>query len=381
MKVFHALRALARPALRWSVPALVIAAPGIAGADDVGHWYLTPQIGGIAVDNDRPLQDKDWLYGLALGKVVNRGFNIELNFNGAQVGGGPGRSDSSLYGGSLDFLGVMNRGGAVQPFLSAGLGVAQNDRSPGSDETNFMTQAGVGMFIKAWEASDGSSTFSFRPELKARWDDSGATGHYRDYLGLLGFQFSFGAPAAKPVETPPPAPPEPTPPPPPPPPPPPGDQDKDGVLDNVDKCPDTPPGVAVDAYGCTRKGSITLEGVTFEYNSAKLKPESRSVLDNVAVDLNKYPRLKIELQGHTDSAGPDAYNLKLSQQRADSVRIYLMDQGVPGNQLTARGYGETQPIEDNKTEAGRSLNRRVVMFVQDNPGDVQVQGQGKVEEK
>jgi OOP family OmpA-OmpF porin len=305
-----------------------------------------------------------------------------MNLNGSQIGGGPGRGDLSLYGGSLDFLGVMNRGGTVQPFVTAGLGAVENERSPGRNATDFMTQFGVGMFIKLWEAADGSNSFSLRPELKVRFEDAGAPDDYADYLGLLGFQFSFGAPAAKPVETPPPPPPAPEPPPaPPPPPPPPGDQDKDGVLDNVDKCPDTPPGVAVDAFGCTRKGSITLEGVTFELNSARLTPDSQQVLDPVAADLKKYPRLKIELQGHTDSSGSDQYNLKLSQQRADSVRIYLMDQGVPGGQLTARGYGETQPIEDNKTEAGRSLNRRVVMFVLDNPGEVEVQGQGKVEEK
>lgn len=379
MKVFHALRARVRSAPRWAVPALVIAAPGIAAADDVGHWYITPQIGGISVDNDRPLQDKDWLYGLALGKVVNRGLNLELNFNGSQVGGGPGRSDSSFYGGSLDLLAVMNRGGAVEPFLSFGAGVLEHDRDPGHDATNLMGQVGAGMFIKVWESPAGTSSFKLRPELKVRWDEDGSVDNYRDYLGLLGFQFSFGAAPAKPVETPPPAP-EPTPPPPPPPPPaPPGDQDQDGVLDNVDKCPDTPPGVAVDAYGCTRKGSITLEGVTFEYNSAKLKPESRSALDTVATDLNKYPRLKIELQGHTDSAGPDAYNLKLSQQRADSVRTYLVDQGVPESRLVSKGYGESQPIADNKTEDGRALNRRVVMFVVDNPGDVDVKGEGKVE--
>jgi OOP family OmpA-OmpF porin len=381
MKVFQALRIHVARALRVTAPALAIAAPGIAAADDVGDWYLTPQIGGISVDNDRPLQDKDWLYGLAIGKAVNSGLNIELNLNGSQIGGGPGRGDLSLYGGSLDFLGVMNRGGAVQPFVTAGLGAVQNERSPGRNATDFMTQFGAGMLIKVWEASDGSNSFSLRPEFKVRWEDAGAPEDYADYLGLLGFQFSFGAPAAKPVETPPP-PPAPEPPPaPPPPPPPPGDQDKDGVLDNVDKCPDTPPGVAVDAFGCTRKGSITLEGVTFELNSARLTPDSQEVLNGVAADLKKYPRLKIELQGHTDSSGSDQYNLKLSQQRADSVRIYLMDQGVPGGQLTARGYGETQPIEDNKTEAGRSLNRRVVMFVQDNPGEVEVQGQGKVEEK
>jgi OmpA-OmpF porin, OOP family len=379
MKVFHALRAQVRSASRWAVPALVIAAPGMAAADDVGHWYITPQIGGLSVDNDRPLQDKDWLYGLAFGKVVNRGLNLELNLNGSQVGGGPGRSDSSFYGGSLDVLAVMNRGGVVEPFLSVGGGVLEHDRDPGSDATNLMGQVGAGMFIKLWESSEGTSSFSLRPELKVRWDEDGAVDNYRDYLGLLGFQFSFGAAPPKPVEAPPPAP-EPLPPPPPPPPPPPGDQDKDGVLDNVDKCPDTPPGVAVDAYGCTRKGSITLEGVMFEYNSATLKPESRSALDAVATDLKKYPRLKLELQGHTDSKGPDAYNLKLSQQRADSVRTYLLDQGVTAGALVAKGYGESQPIADNKTDEGRALNRRVVMYVVDNPGDVDVKGQGKVEQ-
>jgi OOP family OmpA-OmpF porin len=381
MKVFHALRALVKPALRWSAPALVIAAPGIAAADDVGHWYLTPQIGGISVDNDRPLQDKDWLYGLALGKHVNQGFNFELNFNGSQIGGGPGRSDVSLYGGTIDFLGVMNRGGRIEPFVSLGIGVVNNDRSPGNDATDLATQVGAGAFVKLWDSSDGSRSFALRPELKVRWDDAGSEGQLRDYLGLLGFQYSFGAPPAKPVETPPPPPPPPEPPAPPPPPPPPGDADKDGVTDDIDKCPDTPPGVAVDAVGCTIKGSITLEGVTFEYNSARLAPDSRTILDKLAADLKKYPRLRIELQGHTDSAGSDAYNLKLSQQRADAVRTYLLDQGVPEARLVARGYGETQPIEDNKTEAGRALNRRVVMFVLDNPSDVEVKGEGKVEEQ
>ena len=82
MKVFHALRFHVARALRVTAPALAIAAPGIAAADDVGDWYLTLQIGGISVDNDRPLEDKDWLYGLAIGKVVNNGLNIEANFNG-----------------------------------------------------------------------------------------------------------------------------------------------------------------------------------------------------------------------------------------------------------------------------------------------------------
>ena len=144
------------------------------------------------------------------------------------------------------------------------------------------------------------------------------------------------------------------------------------MLDTSDQCPGTPSGTAVDAVGCPRKGSITLEGVTFETNSAKLTSTSRPVLDKVAAAMSKYPRLKVEVQGHTDSSGADAYNMNLSQQRADAVRDYLISQSVSPGQMTAKGYGETQPIADNSTEAGRAQNRRVVLHVTDNPGDVEV---------
>ncbi|HEY8537955.1 MAG TPA: OmpA family protein, partial [Steroidobacteraceae bacterium] len=262
------------------------------------------------------------------------------------------------------------------PYFSVGAGALQSERSPGTNATDAMAQAGIGMFINVWENSNGSASFALRPDLKARWNEAGADGTLTDYIGTLGFQFSFGrprAPAPAPEPTPPPpAPaPEPTPPPPPPPP---ADSDGDGVTDNLDRCPDTPPGVAVDAFGCTRTGSITLEGVNFELNSARLTPSSREVLDAVAADLKKYPRLRIELQGHTDSTGSDSYNLDLSQRRAEAVRDYLIEQGVSPQQLTAKGYGETEPIADNSTAAGRAANRRVVMRVLENPGDVKVQG-------
>jgi OOP family OmpA-OmpF porin len=359
-----------------------LAIPAIAAADDVGHWYVTPQVGGISVDNDRPVQDKDWLYGLSIGKHVSDALSVELNLNGAQVGGGVGRGDLSLYGSSIDLLGVMNRSGRVSPYVSVGLGTVQNERSPGSNATDFMGQAGVGLLLTVWESANGSSSFALRPEIKARWDDAGADGHLRDYIGTLGFQYSFGAPAARPAEpAPQPAAPVASPPPPPPPPPPapPADSDKDGVTDDIDRCPQTALGVAVDEVGCPRKGSITLEGVTFELNATRLTANARGVLDGVAADLKKYPRLRVELQGHTDSSGSDRYNLTLSQQRANAVRAYLIEQGVPPEQLVSKGYGETQPIADNSTEEGRLTNRRVVMSVLENPGDVKVEGEGAVQ--
>lgn len=368
--------------MKMKATALLIAAsvPAIATASDVGHWYLTPQVGGISVDNDRPVQDKDWLYGIGFGKHINQGLSVELNVNGAQVGGGPGRSDLSLWGESIDFLGVLNRDGRFSPYLSVGLGSVQNEPSPGANSTDFMSQAGVGAFIKLWESADGSRSFALRPDLKARWDDAGAAGKLRDYIGTLGFQYSFGAAAPRAATTTPPMPVASTPPPPPvappAPPPPPADTDHDGVTDDVDKCPGTPAGVAVDANGCTRQGSITLEGVTFELASARLTEQSRTVLADVARDLAKYPRLRIELQGHTDDSGSDAFNQKLSQLRADAVRAFVLERGVLPEQVVAVGYGESKPIADNKTEAGRAQNRRVVMVVVSNPGDVKVEGEG-----
>jgi outer membrane protein OmpA-like peptidoglycan-associated protein len=150
------------------------------------------------------------------------------------------------------------------------------------------------------------------------------------------------------------------------------DSDGDGVPDAADQCADTPRGTAVDAVGCTVKGVITLAGVRFENDSAQLTEDSSAALDPAAASVQRYPRLRIEIQGHTDSVGSDAYNLKLSQARAEAVREYLITRGVPASQLTAMGYGETQPVADNKTAAGRAQNRRVVMSVLANPGDVDV---------
>jgi outer membrane protein OmpA-like peptidoglycan-associated protein len=91
----------------------------------------------------------------------------------------------------------------------------------------------------------------------------------------------------------------------------------------------------------------------------------------------KHPRLKVELQGYTDSTGSDKYNLILSDKRANSVREYLISQQVRPEQLSARGYGKADPVESNATAEGRSKNRRVVMKVLENPGEVIIKGEGE----
>lgn len=104
---------------------------------------------------------------------------------------------------------------------------------------------------------------------------------------------------------------------------------------------------------------IVLRGINFKYNSAIIEPSSYPVLDNAVELLKKHPDIVVEIGGHTCSMGSEQYNLRLSQLRAESVRNYLIQQGIPAHRLQTRGYGEAMPIADNSTEAGRSLNRRI----------------------
>jgi OOP family OmpA-OmpF porin len=91
----------------------------------------------------------------------------------------------------------------------------------------------------------------------------------------------------------------------------------------------------------------------------------------------KHRRLKVELQGYTDSTGSDKYNLIMSDKRANSVREYLISQQAQPEQLVSRGYGKADPVASNATAEGRSKNRRVVMKVLENPGDVTIKGEGE----
>jgi OOP family OmpA-OmpF porin len=343
-----------------------------AVAQDASHWYLMPHVGGVWTDDDRGLEDEDWLYGVTFGRNIGEAWALELNLNSSTLKSPAGNVEYSAA--SLDLLRFFAPKSAVSPYVALGVGALQNNPDLVPETNDFMVQGGFGLKIRLWQNEQGSRTFALRPQITARWVDAGRPDHFVDYVGMLGFQISFGAApvaAALPAPAPAPAPaPEPAPAPVPPPPP---DTDRDGVLDSTDRCPGTPRGVAVDAVGCTQKGSITLEGVTFEVNSADLTAESRPVLERVAADLKKYPQLRVELEGHTDASGADRYNLQLSERRAQSVRDYLINVGVPARQVEARGYGETKPIASNDTPQGRALNRRVVMSVLDNPGDVNVE--------
>lgn len=174
------------------------------------------------------------------------------------------------------------------------------------------------------------------------------------------------------------------------------DTDKDGVYDYMDQCPETPAEARnfVDSVGCfldtdgdgvydyedqcpTIAGvkenlgcpeikreirnllKKAMSGIQFENAKATIKPNSYKILNDIAKIFIDNPTYIVEVQGHTDNVGKYDYNMDLSERRAQAVRTYLINQGVPAERLTAHGYGPDRPIDDNKTKAGRAKNRRV----------------------
>ncbi|HLK63958.1 MAG TPA: OmpA family protein [Bryobacteraceae bacterium] len=112
---------------------------------------------------------------------------------------------------------------------------------------------------------------------------------------------------------------------------------------------------------------VNISDVLFDFNKFTLKPGAREKMAKVSGILLAYPGLKIQVEGHTDSIGSDEYNQRLSEQRADSVRDYLIAQGVPNQAVTAMGFGKTRPVASNDSDAGRQQNRRVELVVSGEP--------------
>lgn len=132
------------------------------------------------------------------------------------------------------------------------------------------------------------------------------------------------------------------------------DDDHDGVNNCNDKCADTPKGAIVDKEGCW-----AFHGVLFDFDSDKVKSKYHPLIQNAVEVMKLNPGLTVEVQGHTDSYGTDAYNQNLSERRAKSVKNELVKQGVDGKRLTTKGFGESKPVESNETDEGRAYNRRV----------------------
>ncbi len=148
------------------------------------------------------------------------------------------------------------------------------------------------------------------------------------------------------------------------------DNDKDGVLDAADKCPNDPG--PPDNDGCPKKYEhivVTQEKIElkqkifFDTNKATIQARSFSLLEEIAAVLKSRATMTVRIEGHTDSRGKHDHNMQLSQSRAESVRQHLVGLGVDMSRMEAKGFGPDQPIETNKTAAGREKNRRVEFFI------------------
>lgn len=280
-------------------------------------------------------------------------------------------TDFYHYGLGLDLVYSLGERLGFSPFILLGGGGSYTDLVPDNrDAFDAFGNAGIGFVTQPL----GVWGLRFRAEARYVYDNFGS--------GQNDFRYSAGLelPLLPYEQT------RYTPPPPPPPAPevvrtvtetlP--DTDGDGVTDGFDKCPGTPQGMPVDGVGCGLSQVITLTGVTFDFDQATLTPNSRTILEEVALKVKHFNNVPMSLEGHTDSKGSDEYNLTLSDLRAKSVRDFLIEQGVSGDKLTAKGYGESVPVADNNTEAGRALNRRVELRIagQEAPPSIPVDASG-----
>ncbi len=325
------------------------------------RWYAAPYGTFLKTGGDRNSHD-GWGGGLGIGKMLNKHFNVELKgFYQSAAGYNDWRDPARQnVGGSWDFSGatadiqyyIMRD--KFSPYTVIGLG-GMNTSVPGRNGASFIGEAGAGFTYEVLDNLLVRSDVRYRYNQNFNAHLQQGTDEFHDMTVNLGVVVPFGA-KPKAVEAPPPAPvpvaavadcstm----------------DSDSDGINDCVDKCPGTIANSKVDAAGCPI--SLELKGVNFKYDSAQLTENAMFILDGVAQSLVNYPlKDDLEVHGHTSSEGSNAYNLKLSQKRSQSVANYLASKGVT-NRLIARGYGESQPIANNNTEQGREQNRRVELI-------------------
>ncbi len=356
---------------------LLLLAAGLATAVAVnadshdGQWSINPAVGYQGFDNSRGL-DGEGLISLGAEYRYGKNWAAELRVMDSSpgfenIGGrssGTGDVDLTQYG--IDGLYYFEETGKISPYAAAGIGHAEFD---GNSRTDNETQFDVGM--------------GFRYALNQNWSVKadakliyGIDDDTVDNLLTVGLSYSFGGqskPATVAVD---------------------GDADSDGVSDSNDQCPATPAGAAVDARGCvldtdndgvadykdacpdtptgrqvdergckfvlTRTEEVSLN-VNFASNSSVVEGDYNAEISKVAEFMKKFAGVTSVIEGHTDDTGDAKYNEALSQKRADAVMNVLVDRfDIDAKRLSAKGYGEARPIQDNNSAEGRSANRRVV---------------------
>lgn len=316
-------------------------------------------IGNLAIpDSGRGTDTFGGNVTFIFGNQIHENISIEGRFTAALLETGRGKgSDFYQYTGGLDvsFSPYDRRDErALTPFALIGILTTADDVAPNSrDDSSIGGNVGLGFVTKPL-------FHNLRLRAEGRYTYSSFESGYHDYSVGFGFELPLGRdheqltviPAkietrvveivkSVPRQI--------------------IDTDGDTVEDAQDQCPATPKGVRVDAAGCLLPGQLlSLRPITFEANEARLRPNAQSALDVIARGLIAQPNLKVEVGGHASLTGSADETLELSQQRAESVRAYLIGKGVAADQLIATGYGKKQPkVRRERNDDDRTLNRRV----------------------
>ncbi len=316
------------------------------------RWYASVGISAYDNDNDRLTKGDSVLGALGIGKYITSNFSLEgfVDYTTRHFNRGPDGTKANPYHGAWQnfvigidgrfFFGDWN---AWRPYLLAGIGGSRHDAGSYSHGWSGMGELGFGVQKLLTE------NVAFRAEAKYRYDGDNESlkrmgalrrsSDFGDWMVGVGLTVAIGGAAPPPVRE------EPAAPPPPPP---------------VEEEPAAQPPVVIDLRGVNFKFDrpTTSEhdiGPTLQEPTA----DSIALLDQAIDALNRYPQISVQLDGHTDSVGTDAYNQKLSERRAQIVYDYLTSHGIDASRITAvNGFGESQPIDTNSTKEGRARNRR-----------------------
>ena len=341
----------------------------VAGAQEFDdRWYLTGTAGMNIQDNDRGTRNAPF-GALGVGRFLNQNWSLDGEVNYQNPNNDANQDlNWSQYGLSLDLRRHFTAEGRNwAPYLLMGLGYQRSEEefdafplvnSPGQrEEGNLAAKVGVGI-----QSAIAGKRAAIRTELayRADFDDGSISAPSEDWFGDLLASVGVVIPLGSPTVAAPPAPVAPScadl------------DDDGDGVNNCDDKCPDSQAGQTIGPDGCPVPVSIDLKGVNFDFDKATLRPDAVSILSEATEILKRYPELKVEVAGHTDQCGKDAYNQKLSERRATAVYDYLTSNGVDASRLQGPiGYGESRPLED-KGQAfpgcKSEINRRTELNVQ-----------------
>lgn len=333
------------------------------------RWYLTGSAGVNLQDNDRNTSNAPE-FGLGVGKFFSPEWSLDAGLYTTNPSFESNRNlNFSQYGLAVDLRRhFRTEGKNWWPYLKGGVGVMRSEEefnafpspnSPGERKDNNLTvDLGAGL-----QADMENFATRFEAGVRTSLDDqsivAGAEDRFSDMYVKAIVLVPLGpkaAPAAPPAPAPAPAPVascETQ------------DDDGDGVNNCLDKCPGSQAGQAIGPDGCAVPLTIDLKGVNFDFDQATLRPDAVTILNEAIDILKKYPQLRVEVAGHTDAVGTDAYNQGLSERRARTVFDYLTSNGVDASRLNGpTGYGESRPIDTNDTAEGRAKNRRTELNVQ-----------------